>query len=74
MCREEIVVNVATEPRNRALPVTPERFDFGSGEESAAHNIQPAELGCVDWYLYPVNRNPTFHQTKPEADPTLGLG
>jgi hypothetical protein len=60
MYMEVLVVNVATAPRNPDRPVTPESFDPGTGKESAAHNIHPADLGCVDWYLYPVNRKPNF--------------
>jgi hypothetical protein len=68
MCREELVVNVATESRNPDRPVTVDRFDHRTEKGGAARNIHPTDLGCVDWFLYPVNRAPTSRQRKPEAD------
>jgi hypothetical protein len=73
MCTEERVMNVATEARKPDRPVTLERFDFGTEKESAAQITHPTDLGCVDWYLYPVNRNPTSREPKPEANLTRGL-
>jgi hypothetical protein len=84
MCREEPAVNVVTELRHPDRPVTGDRFDLGTEKESAVRtprgaergasgerNVHPADLGCVDWYLYPVDRTPKFPQLKPEADLTL---
>jgi len=71
MCREELVVNVATEPGNPGRPVPVDRFDLRTEQESAARNIDPTDLGCVDWYLYPVDRNPITPQLKTEPDLTL---
>jgi hypothetical protein len=68
MCREELVVDVATEPRN------PDRAEPPPGRERGdvePRNTHPADLGCVDWYLYPVNRNPRAPQLKTEPDLTL---
>ncbi|HEY2340030.1 MAG TPA: hypothetical protein VGH75_05855 [Steroidobacteraceae bacterium] len=64
-------MNVATESRNPDRPVTVDRFDHRTEEGSAARNIYPTDLGCVDWYLYPVNRNPRSPQGNIEADLTL---
>jgi hypothetical protein len=36
-----------------------ERTDGGHRPEGAKDNTCAADLGCVDWYLYPVNRTPT---------------
>jgi len=66
-----VVVNVATEPRVPDRPVTVDRFDLRTEQESAARNIHPTDLGCVDWYLYPVDRNPRTPQLKTEPDLTL---
>jgi hypothetical protein len=85
MCREEPAVNVATGLRDLDRSVTLDRFDRGTEKESAVRkplrgaergasgerNVHPADLGCVDWYLYPVDRTPKFPQLKPEADLTL---
>jgi len=85
MCREELAVNVATEPGDLDRTVTLDRFDLGTEKDSAVRkpprgaergasgerNVHPADLGCVDWYLYPVDRTPKFPQLKPEADLTL---
>ena len=65
-------MNVVTELRHPDRPVTADRFDLGTEKESAVRqpprgaerganserNAHPADLGCVDWYLYPVNRTP----------------
>jgi len=59
------VMNVATHPRapGRLGTFSP----FVGAEKYAAvrketlreeRNARPPEFGCVDWYLYPVNRNP----------------
>ena len=71
MCTEELVVNVATEPGNAGRAVTVDRFDLRTEKESTARNIHPTDLGCVDWYLYPVDRNPRTPQLKTEPDLTL---
>jgi hypothetical protein len=85
MCREEPAVNVATELRDLDRYVTRDCFDLGTEKESTVRkplrgaergasgerNVPPADLGCVDWYLYPVDRTPKFPQLKPEADLTL---
>ena len=71
MCREELVVNVATESRNPDRPVTVDRFDHRTEKGGAARNIHPTDLGCVDWYLYPVDRKATTPQRKTEPDLTL---
>jgi hypothetical protein len=71
MCPEELAVNVATESRNPDRPVTVDRFDLRTEKESAARNIHPTDLGCVDWYLYPVDRDPRTPQLKTEPDLTL---
>jgi hypothetical protein len=46
------------------------RKPLGGAERGASgeRNVHPADLGCVDWYLYPVDRTPKFPQLKPEAD------
>jgi hypothetical protein len=36
-----------------------ERTAGGHPFEGAKDNTCAADLGCVDWYLYPVNRTPT---------------
>ena len=51
-------MNVATEPTKPDRPVTLERFDFGTEKESAAQITHPTDLGCVDWYLYRIERTP----------------
>jgi hypothetical protein len=85
MCREELGVNGATELRDLARAATLDRFDLGTEKDSAVRrplrgaersangerNGYPADLGCVDWYLYPVERTPKFPQLNPEADLTL---
>jgi len=72
MCsEEELVVNVATEPRSQDRPLTVDHFDLGTEQASAARNIHPTDLGCVDWYLYPVDRKATTPQRKTEPDLTL---
>jgi len=62
-----------------------DRFDLGTEKDSAVRkplrgaergasgerSVHPADLGCVDWYLYPVDRTPNLPQLKPEADLTL---
>ena len=58
-----IAVNVATQPRAQG---TLNPFDLDTEQHAAARkeasrterNARPAEVGCVDWYLYPVNRKP----------------
>ena len=58
-----IAVNVATQPRAQR---TLNPFDLATEQPTAArkgaprteHNTRPADVGCVDWYLYPVNRKP----------------
>jgi hypothetical protein len=60
------VVNVTEkESAARKPPPGRERRDV---EE---RNIHGADLGCVDWYLYPVDRNPRIPQLKIEPDATL---
>jgi hypothetical protein len=83
--QEAPAVNVATELRDLDRSVTLDCFDLGTEKESTVRtpprgaerrasgerNVHPADLGCVDWYLYPVDRTPKFPQLKPEADLTL---
>jgi hypothetical protein len=46
----------ATQPRVPGRLMTLDPFELGSScRESVAYQT-PLELGCVDWYLYPVNR------------------
>jgi hypothetical protein len=85
MCGEELAVDGATRLRDLDRAVALDRFDLGTEKDSAVRkplrgaergasgerNVHPADLGCVDWYLYPVDRTPNFPQLKPEADLTL---
>jgi hypothetical protein len=60
-----IAVNVATHARAPGRLGILNPFDLGT-EQSAARKEAwredrkpgPADVGCVDWYLYPVNRSP----------------
>jgi hypothetical protein len=67
-------MNVATEPRHPDRPVAFDRIDLGTEKERAARNIDPVDLGCVDWYLYPINRNPTSRQeTRDRSHAAVGM-
>lgn len=44
----------ATQPRVPGRLVTLNPFELGASSR-ASETASPPDLGCVDWYLYPVN-------------------
>jgi len=67
------VMNVVIQPRAPRRLATLNPFDLGTerhrpetGKHAAARkdaareerDVHAADLGCVDWYLYPVSRKP----------------
>ncbi len=54
MSREEDAVNIATQPESLVKP-----FEPGADKSLAPRRTpSPVDVGCVDWYLYPVSRKP----------------
>jgi hypothetical protein len=60
-------VNIATQPRTPGRLRTLNPFDLGREKNRTARkessreerrSASPLDLGCVDWYLYPVSRKP----------------
>lgn len=46
----------ATQPRVPGRLMTLDPFELGASSRESLADQPPLELGCVDWYLYPVNR------------------
>jgi hypothetical protein len=48
----------ATQPRVPGRLVTLDPFELGASSRASRETASPPDLGCVDWYLYPVNGKP----------------
>jgi hypothetical protein len=48
-------VITAANPRAPGRPVTLNPLELGASSGEACESVSP-EVGCVDWYLYPINR------------------
>jgi hypothetical protein len=46
----------AVQPRARGRSVTLNPFELGTPVREVVVPASPLDLGCVDWYLYPVSR------------------
>jgi hypothetical protein len=48
----------ATQPRTPGRLTTLDPFELGASVlQSLGVAQDPLDVGCVDWYLYPINRN-----------------
>ena len=61
----------ATQPRAPGRLVTLNPFELGAPSRESLEAASPFDVGCVDWYLYPVDRDPRTPQLKTEPDLTL---
>ena len=62
-CFKEEDVVMTAQPRTPGRLVTLNPFELGGSSRESRETASPLDLGCVDWYLYPVKRN---------AHPTAG--
>jgi hypothetical protein len=46
----------ATQPRAPGRLVTLNPFELGASSRESRGPVSPPDVGCVDWYLYPVER------------------
>jgi len=46
----------ATQPRAPGRLVTLNPFELGAPSRESLEAPSPFDVGCVDWYLYPVSR------------------
>ena len=46
----------ATQPRVPGRLVTLNPSDHGAPAGEGCESVNPFDVGCVDWYLYPVSR------------------
>jgi len=49
-------VITATEPRVPGRLLTLKPSDHGAPAREGRDSVSPFDVGCVDWYLYPVSR------------------
>jgi hypothetical protein len=57
------------QPRTTGRLVTLNPFELGTEKDSSprAATGSAVNVGCVDWYLYPVNRNPRAPESSRNA-------
>lgn len=54
--KEEVVVNIAMQPKTPGRVVTLNPFELGTPKSLPPRRVPSApDVGCVDWYLYPVS-------------------
>ncbi len=52
-------MNIAMQPRTPRRLATLNPFELGTDESLTPHRVLSApDIGCVDWYLYPVSGKP----------------
>ena len=54
--KEDDIVMTAAPPRFPGRLVTLNPFELGIPIREVSARVSPLDVGCVDWYLYPVNR------------------
>ena len=52
----DVVMTAATQRRAPDRLVTLNPFELGAPAREVPEIASPLDVGCVDWYLYPVNR------------------
>ena len=52
----DIVMTAATQRRAPDRLVTLDPFELGAPSREMPEIASPLDVGCVDWYLYPVSR------------------
>jgi len=52
----DVVMTAASQRRAPDRLVTLNPFELGAASREVPEIASPLDVGCVDWYLYPVNR------------------
>jgi hypothetical protein len=47
---------MATQPGDAGSPVTPDRPALGGSARARLASASSHDVGCVDWYLYPLSK------------------
>ncbi len=56
LSKEEDAVNIAMQPKTPGRLVTLNPFELGTAKSLPPRRVPSApDVGCVDWYLYPVS-------------------
>jgi len=54
--KEDDIVMTAAQPKFPGRLVTLDPFELGLPIPELSARVSPLDVGCVDWYLYPVSR------------------
>src|SRR5215831_8602370 len=57
LLKEGGIVMTETQPRARGRQVTPNLFEPAALSRESLETASQLDLGCVDWYLYPITRS-----------------